>query len=60
MTPFVKDPENPIYGGPTTGTLFDVLVQRENGRYRMDFSWRPQASLAVLSVVSASEPSDIP
>ena len=47
MTPFVKSPANPIYGGPETGTLFDVYVVRENGRFRMDFSWRPKASLAV-------------
>ncbi len=47
MTQFVKCTRNPVYGGPETGTLFDVLVQRENGRFRMDFSWRPQASLAV-------------
>jgi len=29
------------------GTCFDVLVQKLNGRYRMDFSWRPKKSLAV-------------
>jgi len=47
MNEFIKNPANPIYGGPTTGTLFDVLVWRDNGRFRMDFSWRPKASLAV-------------
>lgn len=47
LTPFTKSPLNPIYGGEATGTLFDVYVVRENGKYRMDFSWRPKASLAV-------------
>ena len=47
MNEFIKNPANPIYGGPATGTLFDVLVWRDNGRFRMDFSWRPKASLAV-------------
>lgn len=45
---FIKDKSNPIYGGPSTGTLFDVLVcKTEDGRYRMDFSWRPEKALAV-------------
>ena len=47
MTNFIKNPANPIYGGPSTGTLFDVLVTRDGGRYRMDFSWRPKKALAV-------------
>ncbi len=47
MLQFQKYPENPIYGGPVTGTLFDVYVTRENGTYRMDFSWRPKKALAV-------------
>lgn len=45
---FIKSSSNPIYGGPETGTIFDVLVQKtENNRYRMDFSWRPKKALAV-------------
>ena len=52
MDAFVKSPFNPIYGGPSTGTLFDVLVTRDNGKYRMDFSWRPQKSLAGLQTHS--------
>lgn len=45
---FVKEKSNPVYGGPYTGTLFDVLVQKtSDGRFRMDFSWRPEKSLAV-------------
>ena len=47
MHEFIKNPANPIYGGPETGTLFDVYVQNLNGRYRMDFSWRPEGALAV-------------
>ncbi len=47
MLKFQKYPQNPIYGGPSTGTLFDVYVTKENGLYRMDFSWRPKKALAV-------------
>lgn len=47
VSDFKKALSNPIYGGPVTGTLFDVYVTKENGQYRMDFSWRPQKSLAV-------------
>ena len=45
---FQKHPDNPIYGGPDTGTLFDVYVTpRPDGRLRMDFSWRTNDTLAV-------------
>lgn len=47
VSPFVKSKNNPIYGGPETGTLFDVEVSKENGRYTMHFSWRPKGSLAI-------------
>lgn len=47
MITFTKAPENPIYGGSETGTLFDVYVTKVDGRYRMDFSWRTQKALAV-------------
>lgn len=55
MNAFIKNPKNPIYGGPELGTMFDVLVQPYSGeptvlkhpKYRMDVSWRPQKSLAV-------------
>lgn len=46
-TQFIKHEKNPILGGGQVGTCFDVYVTRENGRYRMDFSWRPRKSLAV-------------
>ena len=44
---FVKYENNPVMGNAELGTCFDVYVTRENGRYRMDFSWRPKRSLAV-------------
>lgn len=44
---FTKYENNPVLGGEKLGTCFDVYVTRENGRYRMDFSWRPKKSLAV-------------
>jgi predicted GH43/DUF377 family glycosyl hydrolase len=47
MQTFKKSLNNPIYGNAELGTIFDVLVQKEDGKFRMDFSWRPQKSLAV-------------
>lgn len=44
---FEKYEGSPVLGGPELGTCFDVIVTRDGGRYRMDFSWRPKASLAV-------------
>lgn len=44
---FTKYEQNPIFGGGTLGTCFDVYVSRDRGRYRMDFSWRPEKALAV-------------
>jgi len=44
---FIKAEANPVFGGAEIGTCFDVYVAPENGRYRMDFSWRPQKALAV-------------
>ena len=44
---FIKYENNPVMGNAELGTCFDVYVTRENGRYRMDFSWRPKRSLAV-------------
>ncbi len=44
---FVKYENNPVLGNAELGTCFDVYVTAENGRYRMDFSWRPQKSVAV-------------
>ncbi|MBQ6018748.1 MAG: hypothetical protein IJL26_01085 [Clostridia bacterium] len=45
---FRKHPDNPIFGDPGTGTLFDVfVVKRTDGAFRMDFSQRMNDSLAV-------------
>lgn len=44
---FIKYENNPVLGSKELGTCFDVYVTRENGRYRMDFSWRYKKALAV-------------
>lgn len=44
---FEKNPDNPIFGGPELGVCFDVYVTKTDGKYRMDFSWRTERSLAV-------------
>lgn len=44
---FVKYENNPVLGSKELGTCFDVYVTREDGRYRMDFSWRYKKALAV-------------
>lgn len=44
---FKKYENNPVYGNKVLGTCFDVYVTRENGKYRMDFSWRAKDALAV-------------
>lgn len=44
---FTKYPGNPVLGNKTTGTCFDAAVITQDGRYRMDFSWRPKKALAV-------------
>lgn len=46
MEQFKKYDNNPILG-EHLGTCFDVYVTKDNGRYRMDFSWRPKQSVAV-------------
>ena len=47
MNNFVKYENNPVLGGTELGTCFDVYVWRDNGKFRMDFSWRREASAAV-------------
>jgi len=37
---------NPVLGG-ALGTCFDVALLQEDGKYRMWFSWRPKASVAL-------------
>lgn len=44
--PWVKYAGNPVLGG-ALGTCFDICVLRDGARYRMYFSWRPKASLAL-------------
>lgn len=43
---WVKFDGNPVLGGDL-GTCFDISVLRESGKYRMWFSWRPKASVAL-------------
>ena len=44
---FLKYENNPVLGSKELGTCFDVYVTRDNGKYRMDFSWRPKKAVAV-------------
>ena len=44
---FGKYGDAPVFGNRETGTVFDAYVWRDNGRLRMDFSWRPKQALAV-------------
>lgn len=46
MNTFKKYENNPLFPYDL-GTCFDAYVWVDNGRYRMDFSWRPQKSVAV-------------
>jgi hypothetical protein len=41
-----KYEKSPVLGG-SLGTCFDVSVLREDGKYRMWFSWRPKQSVAL-------------
>lgn len=44
---FEKYP-TPVFGSDATGTTFDAYVRKQqDGRFRMDFSWRPKMALAV-------------
>jgi predicted GH43/DUF377 family glycosyl hydrolase len=42
-----KSPKNPVLGGDL-GTCFDVSLLKEGDTYRMWFSWRPKASIALV------------
>ena len=44
---WVKSAANPVLGGKL-GTCFDVCVLKDGGVFRMWFSWRPKASLALV------------
>jgi predicted GH43/DUF377 family glycosyl hydrolase len=56
---WVKFDKNPVLGG-SLGTCFDVSLLREDGKYRMWFSWRPRRSIALVESndgLAWSEPS---
>ena len=44
---WTKYPNNPVLGG-AYGTCFDVSVLKDAATYRMWFSWRPKASIALV------------
>jgi beta-1,2-mannobiose phosphorylase / 1,2-beta-oligomannan phosphorylase len=44
---WIKYEKNPVLGGKL-GTCFDIAVLREDGKYRMWFSWRPKQSIALV------------
>ena len=44
---FQKYENSPVFGNLETGTMFDAYVWKQNGRLRMDVSWRPKQALAV-------------
>ena len=44
---FTKYGDGPVFGSKETGTMFDAYVWRDQGRLRMDVSWRPKMALAV-------------
>jgi predicted GH43/DUF377 family glycosyl hydrolase len=44
---WVKHAKNPVLGGEL-GTCFDISVLKDDGVYRMWFSWRPRKSIALV------------
>lgn len=44
---WIKSEENPVLGG-NLGTVFDISVLKEDDVFRMWFSWRPKASVALV------------
>jgi hypothetical protein len=45
---WVKFSGNPVLGGEKVGHCYDVAVLRENGKYRMWFSWTSKRSIALV------------
>jgi predicted GH43/DUF377 family glycosyl hydrolase len=43
-----KHESNPLIGGGKLGTVFDIAMLHEDGKYKMWGSWRPKASLALF------------
>lgn len=46
MEKFKKHINNPVFGDESTGTVFDAYVWMDDGKYRMDFSWRENKACA--------------
>ena len=45
---WVKNGNNPVFGGPETGTMFDANVITEGkARFNMYVSWRPEMAIAL-------------
>ena len=44
---WTKCSKNPVLGG-NLGTCFDISVLKENGAFRLWFSWRPKRSIALV------------
>ncbi len=44
---WVKNASGPVLGGKL-GTCFDICVLHETGNFKMYFSWRPKASIALV------------
>ena len=45
---WVKNENNPVFGGPKTGTMFDANVITEGkARFNMYVSWRPEIAIAL-------------
>ena len=49
---------NPLIGGGKLGTVFDIAVLQEAGKYRMWGSWRPKRSLALFESKDGTHWSD--
>lgn len=54
---WAKWPANPVIGGKL-GTVFDVAVLAEGGKYRMWASWRPRKSIALFESPDGTRWSD--
>lgn len=47
---WVKYEGNPVLGGEL-GTCFDISILKEDGKFRMWFSWRPKESIALVESI---------
>jgi len=54
---WVKSPANPVIGGKL-GTVFDISVLADGGKYRMWASWRPKKSIALFESSNGADWSD--